>query len=152
MTDELDDLNDEYILLQDSYEELNDEHEKLNDKYLRLAAEFDNYKKRVEKDRNSLSIFLSEKIILSLLPVLDDMERSLISEKSEGMKLVYNKFVSTLNSLGVTEVECDKFDTDLHDAISTKDAEESGLIYEVLQRGYKLNDKVIRHAKVIVTK
>ena len=136
--------------------------EEQHDKYLRLSAEFDNYRKRTMKEKAEL-IKNGEKTISAILPILDDLERALnISETSddvkamrEGIELIYNKFLKVLNQEGLQKIETDgkDFDTDYHEAIALVPApseEQKGKILDCVQTGYKLNDKVIRHAKVVV--
>jgi molecular chaperone GrpE len=135
----------------------------LKDKYLRQVAEFDNYRKRTLKERAELILNGGEKVITSLLPVLDDMERALQSgEKTddpkvlrEGMELIYHKFTKALEGHGVTKIDTDNadFDTDIHEAVAMVPGmgdEKKGKVIDCLTTGYKLNDKVIRHAKVAV--
>ena len=135
----------------------------LKDKYLRQVAEFDNYRKRTLKERAELILNGGEKTIKAILPVVDDMERALKNgDKTDdpqvlrdGMELIYNKMMKTLESLGVTKIETDgaDFDTDLHDAealVPGMGDDKKGKIIDCLATGYKLNDKVIRHAKVAV--
>ena len=134
-----------------------------HDKYLRLSAEFDNYRKRTMKEKAELIKNGGEKTISAILPILDDLERALnISETSddvkamrEGIELIYNKFLKVLNQEGLQKIETDgkDFDTDYHEAIALVPApseEQKGKILDCVQTGYKLNDKVIRHAKVVV--
>lgn len=134
-----------------------------NDKYLRLSAEFDNYRKRTMKEKAELIKNGAEKTINAILPILDDFERALDNIKPtddakaihEGVELIYNKFVKALNQLGLEKIETkDKnFDTDYHEAIALVPAQsddQKGKILECVQPGYKLNDKVIRHSKVVV--
>ena len=137
--------------------------EEQHDKYLRLSAEFDNYRKRTMKEKAELIKNGGEKTISAILPILDDLERALnISETSddvkamrEGIELIYNKFLKVLNQEGLQKIETDgkDFDTDYHEAIALVPApseEQKGKILDCVQTGYKLNDKVIRHAKVVV--
>lgn len=137
--------------------------EEQKDKYLRLSAEFDNYRKRTMKEKAELIKNGGEKTISAILPILDDLERALnISETSddvkamrEGIELIYNKFLKVLNQEGLQKIETDgkDFDTDYHEAIALVPApseEQKGKILDCVQTGYKLNDKVIRHAKVVV--
>ena len=138
--------------------------EEQHDKYLRLSAEFDNYRKRTMKEKAELIKNGGEKAITAILPILDDLERAVkTSETSddvkamrEGIELIYNKFLKVLNQEGLQKIETDgeNFDTDYHEAIALVPAsfrrEERKNIGTVLQTGYKLNDKVIRHAKVVV--
>lgn len=135
----------------------------LKDKYLRSVAEFDNYRKRTMKEKAELLLNGAEKTVAAILPVLDDMERALASaEKTddaealkEGMKLIFQKFEKVLGGLGVNKIETKDadFDTDLHEAIAMVPGmgdEKKGKVLDCVLTGYKLNDKVIRHAKVAV--
>ncbi|GEP92542.1 molecular chaperone GrpE [Chitinophaga terrae (ex Kim and Jung 2007)] len=137
----------------------------LRDKYLRLQAEFDNYRKRTAKEKVELLQTAGKEVILSLLDVLDDSDRALkqlenttdIEAVKDGVKLVFNKLKNTLQAKGLKPMESldTPFDPDLHDAITEIPAptpEQSGKVVDVLQPGYYLNDKLIRHAKVIVGK
>ncbi len=135
--------------------------EELKDKYLRAIAEFDNYKKRVIKEKAELIRNGGEKTVAAILPVLDDLERAL-SDKSEdpkaikdGMQLIFNKFTKSLGTLGVKKIETqDKdFDTDYHEAVAMVPGmgdDKKGKVIDCVQTGYTMNDKVIRHAKVAV--
>ena len=128
------------------------------DKYLRLYSDFENFRKRSQKERSELIVSASESVILSLLSVLDDFDRALptISDEStkSGVELIYSKLKTTLESRGLKTMETQGvlFDADLHEALAQMPVEDSekGKIIEEIQRGYYLNDKVIRHAKVIV--
>lgn len=135
----------------------------LNDKYLRKAAELENYRKRTIKEKADLIVNGGEKVVTALLPVLDDIERAMKNSQDtaspdvlkEGMALIYNKFVKTLATLGVTQIDTSDadFDTDLHEAIALVPGmgdEKKGKVIDCVQTGYKMNDKVIRHAKVAV--
>lgn len=135
----------------------------LKDKYLRSVAEFDNYRKRTMKEKAELILNGSEKTITAILPIVDDMERAMANvEKAdnmeavkEGMELIYQKFQKTLESLGLKKIETADvdFDTDFHEAIAMVPGmgdDKKGKILDCVQTGYKLNDKVIRHAKVAV--
>lgn len=135
----------------------------LKDKYLRQVAEFDNYRKRTLKERTELILNGGEKVITSLLPVLDDMERALKNgEKTDdpkvlhdGMTLIYQKLMKVLEAQGVTKIETEDadFDTNLHEAVALVPGmgdEKKGKVIDCMATGYKLNDKVIRYAKVAV--
>ena len=135
----------------------------LKDRHIRLQAEFDNYRKRTLKERIDLLKTANESLLISLLPVIDDFDRALqtleiVEEESpvkEGVKLIYNKFQEFLKQNGVKEIEAkgQDFDTDLHEAITKIPApseEMKGKIVDVVQKGYFLNDKVIRFAKVVI--
>ncbi len=134
-----------------------------NDKYLRLYSEFENYKRRVSKDRIEQSKMAASDIFLSLIPVIDDLERAIKSFENsnennsivDGVKLIYAKIKNIMGSKGLKEMESmgKPFDADLHDAIANvpvNDAKQKGIVMEEIEKGYFLNDKVIRHAKVIV--
>ena len=131
----------------------------LRDKYLRLSAEFDNYRKRTLKEKAELILNGSEKCVTSILPILDDLERALKNipsdEAREGVELIYNKFIKVLEQNGVKAIETEglALDTDYHDAIAIVPApteELKGKIMDCTVKGYVLNEKVIRHAQVVV--
>lgn len=132
----------------------------LNDSFLRLHAEYDNYRKRTIKEKADLIKSGGEKIILSVLPIVDDFERALpnIPEDAiEGFELIYNKFKNILTQNGVKEIDPigQIFDLDLHEAITTvpaQDESQKDTVIDCIQKGYSLNDKVIRFPKVIVAK
>ena len=147
-------------------EKISDQEKKideLHDKYIRLSAEFDNYRRRTLREKSELLKTAGEDLLVKLLPVMDDFERAIGSlEESEdveavkaGLHLIYSKFKEFLKQQGVQEMNSkDKeFDTDRHEAISkipSPDADLKGKIVDVLEKGYFLNDKVIRYAKVII--
>ena len=137
--------------------------EEQKDKYLRLSAEFDNYRKRTMKEKAELILNGGEKSLSSILPVVDDFERAIktmetakdVKAVKEGVELIYNKFMATLaqNGVKVIETKDQPLDTDYHEAIAVIPApseEQKGKILDCVQTGYTLNDKVIRHAKVVV--
>ena len=137
--------------------------EEQKDKYLRLSAEFDNYRKRTMKEKAELILNGGEKSISSILPVIDDFERAIktmetakdVKAVKEGVELIYNKFMATLaqNGVKVIETKDQPLDTDYHEAIAVIPApseEQKGKILDCVQTGYTLNDKVLRHAKVVV--
>jgi molecular chaperone GrpE len=133
------------------------------DKYLRLSAEFDNYRKRTLKEKIDLTKFAGEDMLKGLLPVVDDFERGMknmeqakdIDAIKEGMGLIYSKFKSFLTSKGLKEIEssnCD-FNTDFHEAITkipVADKTKSGKIIDIVEKGYMLDDKVVRFSKVVI--
>jgi molecular chaperone GrpE len=134
-----------------------------HDKYLRLAAEFDNYRKRTMKERIELTQYVSTELITRILPVIDDFERAIDSMRStqnidvvrQGIELIYNKFKDYLNQQGVKEIDAlnQEFNTDYHDAVTKFPVQENelkGKVIEVVHKGYTLNDKVIRYSKVVV--
>ena len=135
----------------------------LKDKYLRSVAEFDNYRKRTLKEKAELILNGSEKAVLAILPVIDDMERALANaEKTEdpkvlkeGMELIYQKINKIMESLGVKKIKTNDadFDTNYHEAVAMVPGmkkKKKGKVLDCVQTGYTLNDKVIRHAKVAV--
>jgi molecular chaperone GrpE len=138
------------------------EAETMKDKYLRLNAEFDNYKRRTLRERMDLLKTANAEVMIALLPVLDDFDRALkaLSIKNdqtvlEGITLIHNKFKSLLEQKGLKAMDCQgkPFDVDLHDAITqvpSTDELQRNTIMEVVEKGYFLEDKVIRHAKVVV--
>ena len=138
-----------------------EEAEKWKDKYIRLAAEFDNYKKRTLKEKSELILNGSEKTISTILPILDDFERAPADKTEdpktikEGFDLIFKKFLKALETLGVNKIETDDadFNVDYHEAIAMVPGvgdDKKGKVIDCVQTGYKLNDKVIRHAKVAV--
>ena len=134
----------------------------LNDKYLRLFSEFDNFRKRTAKEKLDLTVTASENVIKEILPVLDDFERALQNmEKNgneadlQGVTLIFNKLKDTLKKKGLEEIEAmgAEFNTDEHEALTMIPAPEEdkkGKVLDVIQKGYKLNGKVIRFARVVV--
>ena len=155
-------LTEEEKLAQE-LEKANEQIEEQKDKYLRLSAEFDNYRKRTMKEKAELILNGGEKSISSILPIVDDFERALknmetatdVAAVKEGVELIYNKFMSVLGQDGVKVIETKEqpLDTDYHEAIAVIPAPNEALkgkILDCVQTGYILNDKVIRHAKVVV--
>lgn len=147
--------------VEDPLEKANKEIAELKDKYLRTLAEFDNYKKRTLKEKAELILNGGEKTVKAVLPVLDDFERALKDKSDDpkaikdGVTMIFNKFVKTLESLGVKKIDTtDKdFDTDFHEAVAMVPGmgdDKKGKVIDCVQTGYTLNDKVIRHAKVAV--
>ena len=137
--------------------------EDYKDKYLRLSAEFDNYRKRTMKEKAELIKNGGEKAISAILPILDDLERALqnmqkaedVKAMYEGIDLIHQKFLKNLGNEGLEKMNPvgEAFDTDFHEAIALVPAPEEaqkGKVLDCVQTGYKLNDKVIRHAKVVV--
>lgn len=147
----------------DEINELKEQLASLQDKYLRQIAEFDNYRKRILKEKSELVLNGGEKVISSLLPVLDDFERALINIKKggdettllQGTELIYQKLLSTLESQGLSKIKTEKedFNTDFHEAVAmvpVDDESMKGKVVDCVQTGYTLNNKVIRHSKVAV--
>ncbi|MGN0309754.1 MAG: nucleotide exchange factor GrpE [Bacteroides sp.] len=149
--------------LQAQLEQANATIEEQKDKYLRLSAEFDNYRKRTNKEKAELILNGGEKCISSILPIIDDLERALqtmqqatdVAAVREGVELIYTKFMTTLEKNGVKVIDTKEkaLDTDFHEAVAiipAPAAELKGKIVDCVQTGYTLNSKVIRHAKVVV--
>jgi len=131
-----------------------------DDSYLRLAADFDNYRKRVAREHAELTTRANERLVNELLPVLDDLERALEAaaeheeaKLEEGVQLVHRSLASLLERHGLTTIATDgAFDPHVHEALLAQPADgaEEGSVLQVLQKGYKLGDKVLRPARVIV--
>lgn len=142
-------------------DQLSQELAEAKDKYLRLFAEFDNYKKRTARERLELIRTASEDVVAKLLPVLDDFDRAKKNAEqggesfSEGVQLVYQKLFQVLNSVGLKAMDSEEieFDPELHEAITkipAQDEKMKGKIIDHVEKGYYLNDKIIRHAKVVI--
>jgi molecular chaperone GrpE len=144
-------------------EELTEKHAQLNDDYLRLFSEFDNFRKRKNKEIADLYITAGEKMMMDIIPTIDDFERALqhiddskeAQAHREGLELIYNKFLNILKKHQVEEIDAKgkDFDTDFHEAITrfpapTEDLK--GKVVDVTEKGYTMGDKVIRYAKVVV--
>ena len=144
-------------------ERLKAEKAELNDRFLRLFSEFDNYKKRVSKEKLDLIATASEKVIVNLLPIIDDFERAIAANEKvedintikEGFNLIYNKLIQMMKRFDVEEIQAkgEEFNTDFHEAVThfpAQNEEDKGKVIDVTEKGYKLKDKVIRYAKVVV--
>ena len=145
----------------DSVEALKEENSKLKDQLLRTIAEFDNFRKRTNKEKAELILNGGKKTITDILPLLDDFERALEDKSDdpvaikEGMQMIFNKFVKTLEGMGVKKIETNEadFNTDYHEAIAMVPGvgeDKKGKVIDCVQTGYTMNDQVIRHAKVAV--
>ena len=147
----------------DPLEKAQKEIEELKTQLLYKVAEFDNYRKRTLKERAELILNGGEKVITTILPILDDMERAIENGSKtddpevlrEGMDLIHKKLLKTLEAQGVSNIDTENadFDTDVHEAVAMVPGmgdDKKGKVIDCLQQGYKLNDKVIRHAKVAV--
>ena len=142
-------------------EKLQQENEKLKDQLLRTIAEFDNFRKRTTKEKSDLILNGGKKTVTAILPVLDDFERALedgstdVEAVKAGMQMIFNKFIKTLESMGVKKIDTQKadFNTDYHEAVAMVPGmgdESKGKVIDCVQTGYTMNDEVIRHAKVAV--
>jgi molecular chaperone GrpE len=135
----------------------------LNDKFLRLYSEFDNYRKRTNKEKIDLIGSASAGLMKDLIPVLDDFERAITNNENvkevdalkEGFQLIFTKFKATLESKGLKQMNAkgEAFDSELHEAIAnipTEDENLKGKVIDDVEKGYFLNEKVVRYAKVVV--
>lgn len=151
------------LINEDKIIELQSKIDELNDKYLRLYSEFDNFRKRTAKEKIELIQSASENAFKIMLPIVDDFDRAIKSNSdltdakviSDGVNLIYNKFKSTLSQKGLEEMKTigELFNTDLHEAITNAPAPSDdlkGKVIEELEKGYMLNGKVIRFAKVVI--
>jgi len=139
----------------DKVQEMGEKLAEMNDKYLRLYSEYENYRKRTNQEKADLLINGSREMMKAILPVIDDFERALAATEDEGVQLIYNKMMKILEQKGLKamEVKGEKFDENLHEAITRIPAPEEsqkGLVMDVVEKGYYLNDKVLRYAKVVV--
>lgn len=160
---EVDEVKDENTELQSKIDSLQEQLDKEKKEYLFLMAEFDNFRKRTLKEKSELIKNGGEAAMKNILPIIDDFERAIeainkstdIKAVKEGIDLIYSKFAKYLEQNGVKpiETEGEYFDTELHEAITTFPAQDEsmkGKIIDTVQKGYKLNDKVLRHSKVVV--
>ena len=142
-------------------QQLQQENEKLKDQLLRTIAEFDNFRKRTTKEKSDLILNGGKKTVTAILPVLDDFERALedgstdVEAVKAGMQMIFNKFIKTLEGMGVKKINTQKadFNTDYHEAVAMVPGmgdENKGKVIDCVQTGYTMNDEVIRHAKVAV--
>jgi len=135
----------------------------MQDRYLRLSAEFDNFRKRTLREKMELSKYATEDILFKIIPVMDDFERAIANIENtadcsaikSGIDLIYGKFADFLKQNGIREIESlnTAFNVDLHDAVAKTPVEDEsmkGKIVDVVKKGYYLQDKIIRHAKVVV--
>ncbi len=147
----------------EKFEEIAEKLEEINDKYLRLSAEFDNYRKRTLKEKMDLIKNAGEETIVGILPIIDNFERAIkanektedIKAVNEGVNLIYNNLKGFLNQQGVKEIDAEgkELNVDEHEAITKIPAPSEdlkGKVVEVVEKGYKLNDKIIRFSKVVV--
>ena len=149
--------------LQDELKASEEKNKELQDKYLRLAAEYDNYRKRTLKEKAELIKTATEEVLINIIPVMDDFERGLAAVNTaqdlvavkQGMNLIYNRFTTFLQQNGVKEIDAlnQEFNTDLHEAVTkipAPDEDLKGKVVDVIEKGYSLHDKVIRYPKVVI--
>ncbi len=157
---EIDNLSEDF---ENDFDKLQNQYDELNNNYLRLHAEFDNFRKRTLKEKADLIKGGGEKVLSEILPLIDDFDRAILSMKEaedkdslmQGMDLIYAKFINFLQQHGVKEIEAvgETFDPDKFEALTTipvQDKSQSGKVVDCIQKGYTLNDKIIRFPKVIV--
>ena len=153
----------EEVLEEDELTKITAELAEMKDKYLRLYSEFENFRKRTQKEKSELLVTASERVIVDLLSVVDDFERGMkaneevddISVIKEGISLVYEKFAKLLKNKGVEPIDAagNDFDTELHEAITqipSPSEEMKGKVIDEVEKGYKLGEKVIRYSKVVI--
>ena len=136
--------------------------EELQDKYMRQVAEFSNFKKRTAKEKLEIRENVKASMLHDFLPVIDDIDRAMehletadMEATKEGVKLIYQKFMEYLRSQDLTEIQAmgEDFNTDFHEAVTqfpVEDESKKGKVIDVIQKGYKINDKVVRYSKVVV--
>jgi molecular chaperone GrpE len=159
MAEEVENQAEETIEELDETEALRNENEELIETLQRLQAEFDNYRKRAARDQESLVARAHERLVKELLPVVDDLERALVAAEQheeatleEGVRLVHRALADALEREGLAEIETNgKFDPHVHEALLTQPSDsEEGSVLEVLQKGYRLGDRVLRPSRVVV--
>jgi molecular chaperone GrpE len=123
----------------------------MDDRMLALAADFDNYKKRVQKEKEELVTNTKVKMLTSILDMDNDLSIALKNTEDEGVKLIANKLTNFLKSQGIEEIQTDSYDEDLHEVISILEVGESKII-DVIGKGYTLNGKPFRYPKIILGK
>ena len=162
LSDDVELLDDQIV---DEEETLQEKYDDLNNNHLRLRAEFDNYRKRTLKEKMEIIKAGGERVLTDMIPLIDDFERALevVSQSDnkeaivEGLELIYSKFISFLNLNGVKEIEAigEPFDADKFEAVTTipvQDKSQKDMVVDCIQKGYILNEKVLRFPKVIVGK
>lgn len=154
--EELESKNEEEAQAEPAADPKDEEIAKLKDQLMRNMAEYDNYRKRTAKERTELTPEITARVVTDFLPVLDNLERALQTETTdekykEGVKLIYDSFMGTMDKLGVEKVQTEDFDPAVHQAVQQVESDlESGKIVSVFQNGYKIGSKVLRFAMVTV--
>ena len=156
-------MTEEQVEQQEETEQVEQEQqpepEPQDDRLLRLAADFENYKKRAARERQEYVALANERLIGELIPILDDLERALAAAEEhqeaqleEGVRLVHSTLASLLTRHGVKPIETEgKFDPYVHEALLSQPSEaEEGSVIDVVQKGYKLGERVVRPARVVV--
>lgn len=125
----------------------------IKDKYLRLYAEFENYKRRTSKEKEDLISSTKQRVLSTILDVDNDLNIAYTKmEKNKGIELILSKISSYLKSQGIEEVQTNEYVTDLHEVISVIENGKTNEIIDVVSKGYKIGDKIIRYPKVIIGK
>ena len=155
-------LREKIEVLTSELAEQSEELERKSDKNVRLLAEFDNYKRRTQEERTKLFKYAGEELAKAILPILDDLHRTLESDGKgkarsilEGIELIVAKLDKTLEEQGIVPFDSvgQDFDADLHEALmSEKSDKGDNVILKEFEKGYKYDDKILRHAKVVVSK
>ena len=155
-------LREKIEVLKSELAEQSEELERKSDKNVRLLAEFDNYKRRTQEERTKLFKYAGEELAKAILPILDDLHRTLESDGKgkarsilEGIELIVAKLDKTLEEQGIVPFDSvgQDFDADLHEALmSEKSDKGDNVILKEFEKGYKYDDKILRHAKVVVSK
>ena len=155
-------LREKIEVLETELAEKSEELERKSDKNVRLLAEFDNYKRRTQEERTKLFKYAGEELAKAILPILDDLHRTLESDGKgkarsilEGIELIVAKLDKTLEEQGIVPFDSvgQDFDADLHEALmSEKSDKGDNVILKEFEKGYKYDDKILRHAKVVVSK
>jgi|SRR5581483_1846047 molecular chaperone GrpE len=153
-------MSDEQVQQHEEQQDEGAAAEVVDDRLLRLAADFDNYKKRALRERHEYVAFANERLVKELLPILDDLDRALQAaseheeaQLEEGVRLVHRSLEQLLQREGVKEIDTSgRFDPHVHEALLAQPVEdaESGAVVDVVQKGYTLGDRVVRPARVIV--
>jgi molecular chaperone GrpE len=152
-------VTEEHLQQQETQEQEEQPEEEVDDRLLRLAADFENYKKRAARERAEYVTLANERLVAELIPILDDLERALSAAEEhqearleDGVRLVYRSLAALLERHGVKAIETDgKFDPHVHEALLSQPSEaEEGSVIDVVQKGYKLGDRVVRPARVVV--
>ena len=158
--EELKDLKEENTMFKSKTKKLENELEALKDRLLRISAEYENYRKRTDKEKERIYTDACEDVLIKMLPVLDNLERALavdgtVEDLKKGVEMTVRQFEDALEKLQVEEISTENgFDPELHQAMMVVEQEgaEPNQVAQVFQKGYKRGDKVIRHSMVTVTK
>ncbi|MFA4838782.1 MAG: nucleotide exchange factor GrpE [Candidatus Neomarinimicrobiota bacterium] len=160
----IEELNGQIETLSRDLEDKTKELAESKDRYLRLAAEFDNYRKRQDKEIGQIVEYAGEDVLRNILPVLDDLERSIktktenmtVQTVQDGLELIYKKFLKILSDLGVQTIDSlnQPFNPDIHHAVMAREEKdaEPDMVIDEFEKGYNFKQRVLRYAKVVVSK